>query len=327
MIATRWLSVLGVVAVVAAAACGAPAGTGSEIEPAAPEQVLAMPSGPPTLDELKNATYRGLESPDGPFDLVGGRWEGAPFDEQGASRPTVTFADDFRVLGDLDNDGVDEAAVVLAASSGGSGTFDYLALVDRTADGRLDNLATVPLGDRVQIRNARIEDRRVVVDAVRAGPNDAACCPGELVRWAWTLEDGVPEQVVSEATGRLSLETIAGTEWVLERWAWNEPAPAEPEVTLTVVDSRLAGSSGCNRYSATVEAAESPGDVSIGPVAGTRMACPEQAASVEQRFLSQLERVITYGFVLGKLGLTYQNDDGSLGVMLLQSRAVRVEPS
>jgi heat shock protein HslJ len=325
MTAARVASSLIIAATALGSGCGAPSSRPPEPTPAA-EQVVALPSGPPTLEELRNATYHGLETPTGPFDLADGLWAGEPFDESGASRPTVTFADDFRVLGDLDGDGVDEAAVVLAASSGGSGTFDYLAVVGRAGDGRVDNLDTVALGDRVQIRDARIEGGQLLVDLVTAGPEDAACCPGELVRRGWTLADGRLDQVVSETTGRLSLETLAGSEWVLRRWGWDEPAPAEPEVTLSYADGRVAGSDGCNSYSASVTAGLSPGDISVGVVAGTRMACPEPAASVEQRFLSQLGRVMKYGFALGRLALTYRLDD-EIGVMLFEPGPAGDQPS
>ncbi|NNK99209.1 MAG: META domain-containing protein [Xanthomonadales bacterium] len=40
-----------------------------------------------TLEDLKNATYTGIEAQ--PVTLSGGRWEGSPHVEGGASRPTV----------------------------------------------------------------------------------------------------------------------------------------------------------------------------------------------------------------------------------------------
>lgn len=312
-------------AVAVGVGCAAPSGPAPE--PAAKAEPAAPPAGgPPTVEELGSATYRGLESPDGDFTLVDGRWEGEPFDEGGASRPAVSLAPDFRILGDLDGDGSEEAAVVLAQSSGGSGTFNYLAVVDRAGDGNVVNVATVPLGDRVQIRHAGIDEGRLVVDGVRAGPKDAACCPGEMVRWTWILSDGGLEEVASEITGRLSLEVLAGSEWVLRKWSWDEPAPAEPEVVVSYLDGRLAGSSGCNRFSASVSTGASPGDVSVGPAMGTRMACPEPAASVESRFLAQLGGVTKYGFLLGRLALSYQIDD-RLGVMLFEPRPPTGESS
>jgi heat shock protein HslJ len=318
-------SSLVLLAVAVGVGCAAPSGQAPE--PAAKAEPAAPPAGgPPTTEELGNATYHGLESPDGEFTLADGRWEGEPFDEGGASRPVVSLGRDFRILGDLDGDGSQEAVVLLAQSSGGSGTFDYIAVVDRAGDGAVVNVATVPLGDRVQIRRAGIEDGRLVVDAVRAGPEDAACCPGEMVRWTWVLSDGRLEEVGSEITGRLSLDALAGREWVLRMWSWDEPAPADPEVVLSYLDGRLAGSSGCNRFSAAVSAGASPGDVSLGPAMGTRMACPEPAASVEDRFLAQLGGVTKYGFLLGRLALSYQIGDDA-GVMLFDSRPPAGESS
>ena len=49
-------------------------------------------------------------------------------------------------------------------------------------------------------------------------------------------------------------EAMAGTEWVLRAWRDGEAAPAEPAVTLRFKGGRFAGSSGCNRYTAPVEA-------------------------------------------------------------------------
>jgi heat shock protein HslJ len=302
---------------------GAPSDRGAGSVAAADQ---AAGSEPPTLEELRNATYEGLEAPGGACSLVDGIWEGEPYVEHGSSRARVIFAGDLRLLGDLDGDGADEAVVVLAESTGGSGVVSYLAAVARGDDGGVDNIATVALGDRVQIRQARIQGGRVVVDAVRAGPEDAACCPGELVRWGWTLTDTGFEQVVSETTGRLSLEALAGSEWVLRRFDLDEPAPAEPEVTLRYQDGRLDGTSGCNRYAAPVTPGDMPGDISVGVTMGTRMACPEPAASVEDRFLAQFGDVSTFGFMLGELALTYRTDD-HIGVMLLEPRSRSDGPS
>ncbi len=280
----------------------------------------AVPTGAPTLAELKTATYGGLDEPAALVTLEDGRWEGAPFVPGGASRPSVSLAPDFRVTGDLDGEGADEAVVVLAQSSGGSGTFNYLAVVKRTAAG-LDNVATVGLGDRVQLRSARIENRRLLVSVVRAGESDAMCCPGELADLAWTLLGGTLEPTAPTGpTGRLSLDILAGTEWVLRAWDRDQPAPAAPEVTLAYQDGRFAGGSGCNRYTAAAKAGDQPGDLSVGPAAGTRMACPEHESAVETRFLTQLGAARKFGFLLGRLALTYQRPDGGVGTMVFDER-------
>jgi heat shock protein HslJ len=270
----------------------------------------------PSLDELRNATYRGFEGEEGPVALVDGIWEGEPFYEGGASRPRVRFVGDFMTAGDLDGDGIDEAVVLLSESPGGSGTFLYLAVVDRNGED-LDNVATEFVGDRVQVRGARVDDGKIFLDVLRAGPTDAACCPGELatVQWKLSPEGGLREVASSEEPDRFSLKTIGDTEWVLAAWAFDEPAPAEPRVTLSHKDGSFVGTSGCNSYFASVEQGEMPGDVSVGPAGATRMACPEPEMDVESRYLQQLGSVNRVGFVATQLALSYEKD-GVLGVML-----------
>lgn len=288
--------------------------------PKASSDPVDSPAGAPTLEELRRATYHGLEDLDGPVTLADGGWEGEPFAPGAASRPTVSLAPGFRVTGDLDGDGADEAVVVLAQSSGGSGTFNSLAVVQRTAAG-LENVATTALGDRVDIRSARIEGGKLLVSVVRAGENDPMCCPGELADLGWTLSGSRLEPVEdSGPTGRLSLDTLAGTEWVLRTWDIDESAPGDPEVTLTYEDGRLAGTSGCNRYFAPATAGDLPGDLSLGPAAGTMMACPEPQGAVEQRFLKQLGAATKFGFWLGLLQVTYEKGDGAIGMMLFDGR-------
>ena len=276
----------------------------------------------PTLQELKNATYRGVEEAGGAFTLVDGRWEGKPYAPGGASRPSVTFVRDFRLTGDLDGDGAQEAAVLLAASAGGTGEMSYVAIVGRSS-GKVTNLATAQIGDRVQVRDAKIDGRRIVLDVVQAGETDAACCPGDLVTRMWEPSGDGLSELAPRRTGRLSMDTLSGTEWVLRSWAWDEAAPATPEVTLTLDGARAAGSAGCNRYFAAVKAGDSPGDITVGPAGATRRMCPESDMAVEARFLQQLNGVTQMRFIGGQLALTFAKPDRTFGVMLFDRRAAR----
>jgi heat shock protein HslJ len=276
----------------------------------------------PTLRELKNATYQGVKEAGAAFALANGRWEGNPYEPGGASRPGVTFVRDFRLEGDLDGDGAPEAVVLLAASAAGTGETSYLAIVGRSG-GQVANIATAPVGDRVQLRDAKIDGRRIVLDLVQAGGNDAACCPGDLVTRTWELQADALKEGASAKAGRLSIDAIGGTEWVLRGWAWDEPAPPDPEVTLKLDGTRLVGSAGCNTYFAQVQAGDAPGDLEVGPAGATRKMCPERAMSVEARFLQQLSGVTRLRFVAGQLALSYAKADLSSGVMLFERRAVQ----
>jgi hypothetical protein len=163
----------------------------------------------PTLEELKNATYNGFKGHHGPVTLADGRWEGKPYVEGGASRPEVYFVRDFRLIGDVNGDGTDEAVVLLGESSGGTGQNIYLAVVDRK-NGKLENVASTLVGDRIQIREARIEEGRIFLDLLQAGPGDAACCPGELATRGWELTAQRAERVLCLQDAR---QPLARDDW------------------------------------------------------------------------------------------------------------------
>ena len=275
---------------------------------------------PPTLDELRSATYTGLSEIRSSVKLQNGRWTGSPAKPGAASRPTVELADDFRVVGDLDGDGIDESVVVLTYSSGGSGSASYLAVMSRK-NGSIRNVATAALGDRVQLRSVRIDNRKLLVAGVRAGIHDAMCCPGELVEWQWTLNAGKLTTPGARSVGRLSLATLAKTEWVLRAWDIHEPAAKEPSVTLAFDSGRISGTSGCNRYTTSLTEGKVPGELKVGLFAGTRMACPAPQSEVESRFLEQLGGAKTFGFMLGRLTISYARPSGSHGTMLFDPKA------
>lgn len=268
------------------------------------------------LAGLKNATYIGIEEQD-PVTLKDGVWEDEPYDAGGASRPSVHFVRDFLLVGDIDGDGTEEAAVLLGAGAGGTGENIYLAAV-RLVDGKLKNLDTVLVGDRVQVRKAGFGKQHVFLEVLRAGPDDAMCCPGELAMVGWRLEGDVLAPLeVTTMPRRLSLDVIAETEWVLRWWNLDEQAPADPKVTLSFMDGRFGGKSGCNSYFTAPKPGQQPGDISTGPVGGTMMACPGEAMVVEQRYLAQLGSAKKYGFMAGMLALSYEVD-GAHGVMLFE---------
>jgi heat shock protein HslJ len=109
---------------------------------------------------------------------------------------------------------------------------------------------------------------------------------------------------------------------VLRAWTATEPAASEPAVTLVFEGGRFAGHAGCNRYTAAVEAGDQPGDIAVGPVAGTRMMCPEPAMATETRFLRSLGGAKKFTFVAGQLALTSEQD-GTLSVMYFDRAAPR----
>src|SRR5215510_13960249 len=219
----------------------------NEVHPSEPTKESALQA--PTLKELKNASYSGVEGLKSPIKLVDGRWKGSPYKKGSASRPVVNLVGDLRVLGDLTGDGTEDAVVLLNYAPGGTGQLLYLAVMTRRKN-KIENIATTLIGDRFQIRDVRIEQKRIFVDVIQAGPKDAMCCPGEVTTREWTLESGgkLNRYTVTAKPVRLTLETIGNTEWILRSWDSKQPAPTRPAVTLIFKDGRFTGSSGCNNY-------------------------------------------------------------------------------
>lgn len=267
----------------------------------------------PTLQELASATYGGIE--EAPVTLVVGHWEGEPAFEGAASVPRVDLAPDFRVTGDLDGDGGDEAVALLHYNFGGSGVFSYLAVLKRSADGGLENVATAEIGDRVQLRAAVVEERQLVIETVEVGPGDAACCPGQRRRRSYALESGELVERSSEDQGRISVSDLEGVTWRLTHWAADEPLAEGLEIDLRIEDEKVSGGSGCNRYQGSLVAGEMPGDFALAsPLAGTRRACPPPADEAEGRYLDALKKVTRFRFDAGRLMLDWSDGDrwGSL---------------
>jgi len=303
---------LPIVAALTLAGCG-PQGAEQTAQSAAGVPVVEPPptvepvQPAPSWQEAANATYRGV------FDeavvLKNGQWEGAPYVEGSASAPRTGLAEDFLLRGDLDGDAAEEAVVLLWSSSGGSGTFDYVAVLDRDAHGAASTVAVTPLGDRVKVRSAAIEDGRVVFDVVQAGPGDAACCPGQKMRRTFVLEGESMTETSTEDQGRLSLSDLEGV-WRLLRFDQEESVPEEVQITLLFQGTTIAGKAACNRFTGSVAEGDMPGELSLaGPMAMTRKMCPPPLMEWEQRFAAALEGLAQYSFVAGKLVLTWQQDE------------------
>ena len=91
-----------------------------------------------------------------------------------------------RAYGDLDDDGVDDAALLLATNTGGSGIFVDLAVVlDR--GGKPQDAARFFLGDRVKPERMAINGGLIELALVVHGPDDPLCCPTERVVWRFRL--------------------------------------------------------------------------------------------------------------------------------------------
>jgi hypothetical protein len=148
---------------------------------------------PLTEQALNNLEYYGIY--DQAVKLSAGEYTGPPFVEGGASRPVVSLQT--LAIGDLDQDGLSDAVVVLAENSGGSGTFIYLAAV-RNENGVPVNTSTILLGDRVKVQSLRVVDGQIVVTALTHAPEDPLCCPTQQAEETYLLNNGQLIQLNNE---------------------------------------------------------------------------------------------------------------------------------
>ena len=255
-------------------------------------------------EELQSASFAGIYET--PIRLDGGRFIGDTFTTDGVSRPQVQLVPELQLHGDLNDDNLAEALVLLVVSSGGSGTRIYLALMGYRG-GQLTNLDTLLLGDRVQIRELTANGRSITAELIEHGPGDAACCPQAVVRHEWRL---INERLVHHSKaelGTLSLSLLDGVTWHLASLSTNEKNISNKTISLQVHELQLSGFGGCNRYRASATETGA-GTLSVGPVAATRMTCGEPRDATESRYLEALQSVRRLSFVFGKLALTYRGE-------------------
>jgi heat shock protein HslJ len=110
-----------------------------------------------------------------------------------------------------------------------------------------------------------------------------------LIGWsngAFLAEGGPPDAL--NAGGRLA--GLAGSEWRATRIG-TETVDVETSIGFKS-DGNVAGHAGCNRFTGGFD--EQSGRITIGPLAVTRMMCPEPLMRVETALLEVLERAARF---------------------------------
>ena len=88
--------------------------------------------------------------------------------------------------------------------------------------------------------------------------------------------------------------------------------PANAEATLTITDGQAAIQTGCNSGSGTVEITDTT--MTFGPIAITKMACPEELTALENSVLAVFEGEVTYEITGDKLSIRKAAADGEIGL-------------
>jgi heat shock protein HslJ len=283
---------------------------------AIPPAPTARPS-PLTIEALKNAEYATDSAAQGKVRLSNGLYEeqAAP----GSAAKTTIRLHDLYAIGDLNGDLVDDAAAVLVANTGGSGTFFQLAGV-LNQGGAPVHVASADLGDRVKLEYLRIASGMITVRMITQGPADPMCCPTQPVTRTYALAGNKLELVKTEqdaptptpqptAAATKTPSPLANSHWTLIAMGGGMSQTAalpNTEVTLRLgPDGKATGSAGCNTFGGSYEISGSK--LQFGPLAATKMYCGDNGRmQQETNYFAVLGSTHSYRIVMGQLLLLDQ---------------------
>jgi hypothetical protein len=157
-----------------------------------------------TVGQLRNATitFTGSDEKSRTVTLQDGKYQnGAP----GDTDYIAVMLGEKIAFGDLNADGIVDAAITVAENYGGSGVFVSVAAVQNQA-GQPNVVATTLIDDRAMINDLAIKDGEITLDATIHDINDAMCCPSLATRRNYRLIDN--ELVLA----RFSSKVPTGTE-------------------------------------------------------------------------------------------------------------------
>jgi hypothetical protein len=136
---------------------------------------------PLTIGQLRNAEYRAEFLPEGKIELSDGLY----------ARQSVLYRlDPMYALGDLNGDGIEEAAVVLTVE--GERATSYLMVVSKEK-GTPRHVASASLGGAAQIKSLAIYKGQITIllALARPGDSDCSCQPPETTQ-VYKLEGDKP---------------------------------------------------------------------------------------------------------------------------------------
>lgn len=141
--------------------------------------------------------------------------------------------------GDLTGDGKDEAVVLTACNTGGTGNFSE-GFIYGMKNGKPELLTRIEGGDRAYggLREARVENGILIVERNDVGEAGGACCPEYIVTSKYKLEGNKLKQVGTESKRELNPAERVSFEKGKSMTVLNLNLPAESEYKRFVVGAR-----------------------------------------------------------------------------------------
>ncbi|NOZ94117.1 MAG: hypothetical protein GXP47_05155 [Acidobacteria bacterium] len=125
----------------------------------------------------------------GEYQLKGGRWEsdGRGGIDDREPLAGVWFLRDSVARGDLNNDGIDDAAIAVVEQTWGTaGWVSIVVFVDK--DGRPVSCGNLFIEDRARVDSLRIGNEEILANITVHYPADGLCCPTKRERWRLVLQ-------------------------------------------------------------------------------------------------------------------------------------------
>ena len=175
-------------------ACSLTSAPASPVGPSPAPVIQASPTPAPTsipaltIDQVDNAQYQLVfQDSHKTVQLTNGVYKNGN-DPASPDFADVTLVEQM-AFGDLNGDGLGDAAVLLAENYGGTGVFvSVVAMINQ--NGKPVQAAAEMLDDRPMINSISIKDGQIYLDATIHGPNDPGCCAAQPIKNVYRFVGG-----------------------------------------------------------------------------------------------------------------------------------------
>ena len=272
---------------------------------------------PESLERLKsdplNTTYT---IGNHPVSLVDGRSEEPAAPNSGGK--IITQVQNAPLFADMNKDGIDDAVLILTQSTGGSGTFYYVAAAIATPTGYKGTGGHF-LGDRIKPQRIEILGSKARIHFLaRSSEESFADDPTVAQRMdiMYVAEDQRLAEVAIDFEGEADPNrmTLQMHPWTWIKTVFNNDTAKEPkqvgDFTLSfTTEGQVSGTTDCNNFHGTVTVEKHK--IQFGDnMAMTRKFC---AGSLEMEFIGMLQNASSFFFTSrGQLIMELKYDSGSM---------------